>query len=1504
MEPSNATAVMTDPTVTPAAVPTEGTQDAAKAKSAPKGSKSAARKRKRRRRLKLAVAGVVGLGVLGGGAYAYRWQKIRRHYASLKVDGLAAAAAGGADAKVVELLGPYIQREPSDEPVLVAYAKARIKVPAPENRHVLETIGVLRALLQRYPDTHPDERRTLLELFAKTGYVTETLETADAVLARSKGDKPAQMQAQAFKAKALLRLRRLDEALAAAKEWTELDADDFEADLVALDVLRQQGRQGDELVARVQPRLDQHPGDPRFLALVGTALTMKGDKAGAMAQLKAAAAGQWSDARLGWLLVNQFGRLAAPKESLAVLERMAKLPDAREEVRPVLATRYWEAGRWAEAADYLTALADPPDVAGGSGSAGSTAAAVEATALRAVALSRANKPDEAAALRRQLAGRANDPFARGWSLLIEQVVERASPFAGRSLLDACQKAVAAEPLRPYLYHFMGEAYAEAGEPDAAIRSWRQAGERSATWASPLVRMADMLAATGRYDMAAAVANQAAERGVQTAADSVAYYRVLSACVESGRVTNDPRLLARIEEIQKAAPGEETTLAVKVGVLARAPTPDGRAQAAAALRDALASEVKFSSAGLLKLASISQATKLGTEDACFARFEKDFGLTPALAYARAVSKFAAGDPAAGLKELEAAKAKATSGGAATKPAGADWQVAWAKYLDLTQDPRADAALLALGDARPDDLDAQQIVLRSRSVLKDQAFMARTVERVRALTGDQALGWQTARARWLLQFQRKAGAPEARTLLSAAVQSSRDSFEARVLLAQALEWTGDVPGAIEQLTAATNLDPDATGASLNLSRLLQVSGQFAKANEQMARLAGNRISDPEQRRIAAILYASRGQTQQAVELMEQAAGQGQDALLLAQLYRARNESAKVEETLAKLMANPDAATVAFAADYYAQANRPKEAEAALSTLDRLKLEPGEKELVLADYAAARDQADEAAKRYRSAAAAATGVERKSRAWESLVSVLLAGGQADEAVAEAGRGIDAVRAAVAEAKAAKRNGAADDRAGENESIGDGLKAVVDAKATLTAALKGDPQLRPFAVALVRDAANRPAAAALLQDAVEASGLPTEQRAARVAAIAEKSPQFVPLQALLADRYSQLGRLDEAAAVADKLVQASPGSVDAVRLQAAVLLRAKRWAEALQSANRWRELSPAAPLSADLVAADAYLGLGQPEGAIRTLGPHLRRAGAAIATAGDADGGADAAAARQVMQLNSKALAAAGDTKAAMAVVEPLLRKDARWRASWALFVVEGLGEDRAAYWLDQILKIRPADAPPDELIVVGESYSRLGERSGNPAYADRAREILVKLADDPASTPVATLSAGMRMEADKDTRRAEFYYRRVIGNARPEPQFAGAKLVAKNNLAMMLIRTDAGLPEAVKLATEIAEADKTSPELQDTLATVQAKANNLPAALAAADRALALAPDEPRFYVQRAKLLAAAKQFDPSLKVLAQLETKFPGLGRLTPDLRWEVEELRRQLANRPDRASAAP
>ncbi len=744
------------------------------------------RRRGLARRLVVLLVLIACLVGAASGFWIYRKDKIRQNYARLRTQGLSEAGVGNW-VSAVQHLSIYLQRNPNDIDAWAAYVQARPQVVEDSHREIADTIHGLRALLRLDPD-RPDAQRQLLRLYMNARYFAEAADVANSLLLRT----PDDIEMVQAKSVALIRLGQYKDALETTRHWNDLAPQDLDAEISLLSLMRENNLAGEQIVMAASTRLKARPNDSRLQLAQAYAYLANNEGDAARKILQDVLTKPLpDDEKFTKLLMSELDGLSMHEESLALLRKLVSRRGDPENYRE-LVDRLWELSRPQEALDVFNG---PGAAVVGTDS--------ELLAIRSLCLAQLQRTAEVEPIRRMLKTLADekDPVAAAWLIVLDEVVGHGA-IDVHNLFDACQLALEHNPNDDYLREFLGEAYSRLGENDLAIGVWTKVAQDNPTWCVPLVRLADVMVDTGRFDSAIAMADEAVRRSPQSLAVAVTMARVELACMEIGRFDRTKDLLSLVDQIQASDPGEEETMAIRVAALAwQHKTED----ADKALDEELALPKTISEPLLLRLAAISRAYKLDREDACFARSQKEFGTTPALAYAKAVDRFANGQTKGGLATFNAARARVDPDAKSF-----EWQLQLARYLDLTGDPEAPAVVQTLGDDNPKDLHVQQMVLNCQSARQDKELMRRTIGRIHDLTGDEGTAWQLAQARWLLDFSAnddQRAAQSAAGLLNSLVHVAPDSTEVRLQLARSYERLDRLPDAIDQATMAADLSPGA-------------------------------------------------------------------------------------------------------------------------------------------------------------------------------------------------------------------------------------------------------------------------------------------------------------------------------------------------------------------------------------------------------------------------------------------------------------------------------------------------------------------------------------------------------------------------------------------------------------------------------------------------------------------------------------------------------------------------
>jgi predicted Zn-dependent protease len=330
------------------------------------------------------------------------------------------------------------------------------------------------------------------------------------------------------------------------------------------------------------------------------------------------------------------------------------------------------------------------------------------------------------------------------------------------------------------------------------------------------------------------------------------------------------------------------------------------------------------------------------------------------YAQAVSLADAGKPADGLALLQSA-AKANE---KNLPA-VQWDLPIVQYRQATADPGTATAWAKLTDAYPGDLTVQNAALNAPWRYDHRDGWLKAINRLKALTNDNATGWRLEMARYVLDDP---AAPDEKSLsetvndLAAMKRQNPDAIEPRLLLATAWIRAKNIPYAITQLEEAWQLRPNDADIGLQLYDLLRKQGRLDDARSYLQRLGTSKTLDAASRVRVAAALADMGQTQRAIDLLNEEPNPGPlSDNLLARLQRRLGNEDQAAKIYARWLTapNPDAAILQSAADFFASGDQTAQAAKYLARLPEVKLPPGRSQIILSQYQENHGSKDEAAK-----------------------------------------------------------------------------------------------------------------------------------------------------------------------------------------------------------------------------------------------------------------------------------------------------------------------------------------------------------------------------------------------------------------------------------------------------------------------------------------------------------------------------------------------------------------
>jgi len=1385
---------------------------------------------KRKQRITIII--IVAMLVVAGGfgvRIAYLSGAARDAQKSL-TEGTKAYEAGEYT-KAVRRYGRYVQYDPNNIEVLFLFADSRWRVALPENGHLTSAINSLRRVLDAQPD-HTQAEKLLLQLYEASGQSTETEQLATKILQQN----PDDLDALKAIVSALLQVRRMDEALPLAERYNELNPTDLEQQIRTFGLLINQDQPTDQIITRAEKLREAYPEDPKFDLLLAWVYAYCNDynpeKAIELAR-EAAKQTPPDDETYVKQLVDLFDRSRLFKESQQVLEQVAQ-DDPQSPFYYELILRIWEHSQYKQVVERLSGLDASSDMTD-----------VGLLALKSLSLQQLGQNDEAKQLANALASRNRDQkVAQAWASILLATQQDKDPSELTELIKTCLDALSKTPDNPYFLFLLGNAYAAINETELALGAWSDAIRHRSTWPAPRQRKARLLAATGRGELAAAEAYQASLLTPDNP-DIITWILVHEANLDSNPPELRAQLLKLVTQVQEAKPGEPLTLPIYLKLLVQA---DKHGQATKVLNDLLAADTTLPQNVLLKLAQISITNQLGLQDALFDRIETTYGLTPSVAFAKAVSLAGSDQPEEGLQLLDA--------GASSDQTGSDplvWKIQRARYLDYIQHPDANSAWVALGDNHPTHLYIQQQILQAKGLGDDRDFIDRTIDRVRAITGEFGLTWRMARAKWLLQSENvdaNADVAKAISLLNNIVRDYPSLLQPHIMLAHSLQRVGNVTGAIERLDTAAEKGANPHAISLEKARLFQTQQHFEDARDALATIVSSDTATPDLLRRAAVLLAGQGEDRASIAVLEKIYANLEDPapadLLLAKLYYRTGKLEEAEQICQRLMQQPTVEAIQFTAQLYASQGQNQDAQNALAKLDGLDIKPGVRELILANHHSRSGTVpiEQVLDQYRTATQAGP---KNPDTWLQFILQCIRVGQIDEALS-----------------------AVDEALGH---LPDHPNLTHVKRSSQNIVEVGDqPLARPLIVAILTDLPNYNVADQTLAILADAKRNQTDLQnvLVQLRPLADLNIGFLPLQELTAEIYLSARQYSDAIDVATRSMQAFPTAVGPVKIaaRASAMSDPPRWPEALDAAKQWRERTAGQDTNADLFIAQTYLGLGDALSAIRQIQPHIEQA-----LLQPNDNGA-------IIIGYARALIANRRVDEAADMLEAFLPQSAIWRAAW-INIANALVRDTstAADWLNRVTPIIPNDAN-NEMIRLAQAWLNLASRANTSQHTQPARDILETLCQGPEAPAGAWFLLSVINEQAGDLQAAVHGYRQALA--------ADSNMyLAMNNLAYILAKEES-FDEAIELALSATQGLPQSPDCYDTLAYTQQTAGQFDQALQSINQAISLDPNNPQWQLAMVEILVQSGRTDDASQAIFPL-TQIS----LPQPLRQKLEALQQSI-----------
>lgn len=1375
---------------------------------------------KTRRRIVLLGLLAVMLGALA--AYLVREHGRDAEARSAREEGLAAFDAGDYR-RAVDRLRIFIGRLDPDALALVRYAQAIFRLPNPDADHIQSALEQLRRAIGLEPGNE-EARRTLLEAARDHGLAADIRQQADWLLERD----PRNDDALVAKAGVLAAQGQFEDALATLAPYIQISSPNLPAQLLFLKILAGLERSPDEIRQRAAEVRAAHAEDPAFALMEAEASLLVGDVPAARELLLQQVDVARGDRAFALLLVPRLDAAGMARDALRVMLGF-EARDLDAGLRSELARRLWEAGRPSDVDEHIRGWKTPIDEL-----------PTPAVGYWAQALADSHRDDEASRLVATLRARSKDDGAQAWAYLLADVtLARNAKPAER--IAAALRAIDRDPSNAVAHYELGRSYRAVGEVDLALRELATAARLARTWAEPLAVGARMLAQDGRLLPALQVA-----RGAEARSSRDAGVAFLTAMISGASHPTSSDARARVlDTLERVQAPLRDTLAVRLALAASSRDADAARELVQA---AVQMEQPPDAAELLACALLSRALGLGLENACEERYEAAYGVTPALALARARGVAKAEGASAGLARFRA-QVPISPG-----DAGAAWAAAEATLLE--SQGQLDASLTAwraCASGASQDASLLRTLLSASAPWADRELVRKAIDDLKTITTERGLGWRFFRARFLLDQAAPTDAEvnEAAEYLRQILDANPDEIRARLMLAANLERRGDARGAIEQFRLARARLRSGAVIDLRIARLHIQLGDWDAARSVLAKLVAQVQQDPSslaapaQNALAALL-SRLGERRQALALLDADSEAAFDPRAMqgrAELYAAAGELERAEQLIRPVLEGGESLRGLLLAAALAEFKGERsEAESHLESAAALAPSPLERERMRASHYLRVERLPEAE------TVLLRLVDMEGAAaddWRQLLACQL----------ELGRN-EALERTLSRAKLAETP------ASDNAPLG----ATLDPQ--LLRAAVAVPALRALASAYLLEPDNRAAALeALRLLAPLGAQTPSDESLEALVALADRYARCLSLQLVAADYLVRSAKLDRAIALCRRASSAFPLRPEPWRSMAYACRALRRHDEARAAAEEWRARTRGVPMECDVFLAQQEA----PREAATRLEPYVAMA----AERGNAE----------LLLLFGEAEIAAGQVEALASRLRPHLERNTIVRAAWAelaALLARGGQASVAASWLREEAAHDGGRAQPSLRLRRAMAWQAVAEATGSLDDRATSRSLANGIGTNVRLDPQDWVLLGQVREANGDTDLAEQAYREAL-KASPVP------LVAANNLALLLASSGRGL-DALPLARSAVARRGDVPAYRDTLASVLLSLGDRESALSEYEVCVRLEPGNVQWSLRLVQTLLDLDRVEEARRRWRAVQAKHGGAD-LGAELReaWDALEV---------------
>jgi tetratricopeptide (TPR) repeat protein len=1320
----------------------------------------------RRRVIFTAAIAIIGVACA---ITAYRVISTEKDYAQRKAHAISSIDRRADIDQAIADLKAVVQRRPNDAEALSALARAMLLHVEPDRQNVLDAVRIYSTLLELEP-TRIDERFELVRLL-------DLLGESDALLKRIAPlleVRPQDAMLHRLRTLHLMRLSRPKETERAARLWSEAAVDDFAAQWAYVSVLAQDGKDPNEPDSFVSQKLTAGVNHELWTLVRAVSLLNAKQTESANALLDQLLGESALPLTLHRPLILALDEAGRRTDADRVLSRSLEAK-VDESLVVLAALREMDRSNYTRALELLEHAPLPTD---------RTRSAIQScvTAFIARQINNRDLYDKAWAALNALPIENSAPWR---AVLTATGAARLSATTARELLPSLRAGAYVEDGVPLLQLAVAQCLASINQVRSADRVLSESARASVGWSPCARQLFELRRSQGQIVQAIEAAQFAFNKSGRTIDSAINLAQAVAESKPTGTQADNHFQLLR--EIQRAVPGEIQTIGLYVEGLARR----GDASAASVLREALTRHQAVPLEYLLRWAELSQQKSLGLEEECFARAQADFGSTPRLAFARAMSRHRAGKTDEGMRELRAAR------GEAKQEHRRAYEEAIATFLLYTHSADAAEAWSALAAAHPDDVSLQ-IRLLDLGVAKSPDETQAIIARIRKAEPGN-LQAELAEIRLSLASNPgRAVIDEALPRLNRVVERAPELIAARLLLVDVLMQANDPGAALTQWEKAVQLAPDDPNLLIAGAQLLISNGERTRAGEVMQKIERlNANLTAAQRMVAAQTYLALGIVERTIDLLKSMSERSREAdLLLAEAHYRAGNIAQSKAVIEPLLRQGDLDALLFAAAIEDAEGRREGADALLQRAQSLNELRETDRLRIAQFASERGGLDRVVGILSNAEVSDETMIRIARLWIEQGNVDVA--------------MKALR------DAAGRKGQ---------------------RAALSRRLEEEPNLRTLVELKLHDVA-----AQLLETPDDAGTrqmvefvLATQKQTVReqqvsLDRLATTDEKNYALQMFVADRFLAMNQPVKAETHARLAAQAKPSVPQPMALAAVAAARAGNTGRCVEAIKEWRDRLPIDNTQPDALDARNFAKRREYSELLARYEPRVASARGQTSF--------------EVVFAVAQAMHARGREEDAIAFLKPVIEADSRASIHWLEILANDVEPASAWKSLEAFRKTIEQRQLPSERVELAIAMDSVARRGRGQAWAAAPQVLLESMEAQAGMLPVEAVIRLAEYQASRgrlDT--AERIYRRGI-----EPRTNTPPLDTR--LAEVL-RRESKLDEALLVIDRSLASGAQTPLSHDTRAAILQDLGRFDEALAAAESALRLDQLNPRWLLRVASI-----------------------------------------------------